>query len=140
MKNKFILSLGILTIGISVTGTTIPTFADSTNEPTTVVDNNQELTPLDRNGIAIGNPTNDLTVTENYLIVSPLLARAASKTIRVTGTMIFDKVGWPSRPPQSRNWKEKRNGYWYYGILYLQSYKSAGNNWIATYSGTLTRK
>lgn len=107
MKNKFILSLGILTIGISVTGTTIPTFADSTNEPTTVVDNNQELTPLDRNGIAIGNPTNDLTVTENYLIVSPLLARAASKTIRVTGTMIFDKVGWPSRPPQSRNWKEK---------------------------------
>ena len=21
--------------------------------------------------------------------------------------MIFDKVGWPSRPPQSRNWKEK---------------------------------
>lgn len=107
MKNKFILSLGILTIGISVTGTTIPTLADSTNEPTTVVDNNQELTPLDRNGIAIGNPTNDLTVTENYLIVSPLLARAASKTIRVTGTMIFDKVGWPSRPPQSRNWKEK---------------------------------
>lgn len=82
MKNKFILSLGILTIGISVTGTTIPTFADSTNEPTTVVDNNQELTPLDRNGIAIGNPTNDLTVTENYLIVSPLLARAASKTIQ----------------------------------------------------------
>ncbi|MCC9087047.1 hypothetical protein LOS19_15045 [Enterococcus faecium] len=107
MKNKFILSLGILTIGISVTGTTIPTFADSTNEPTTVVDNNQELTPLDRDGIAIGNPTNDLTVTENYLIVSPLLALAASKTIRVTGTMIFDKVGWPSRPPQSRNWKEK---------------------------------
>ncbi|WP_228486193.1 hypothetical protein [Enterococcus faecium] len=107
MKNKFILSLGILTIGISVTGTTIPTFADSTNEPTTVVDNNQELTPLNRDGIAIGNPTNDLTVTENYLIVSPLLALAASKTIRVTGTMIFDKVGWPSRPPQSRNWKEK---------------------------------
>ncbi|MCH3299648.1 hypothetical protein LC943_15715, partial [Enterococcus faecium] len=70
MKNKFILSLGILTIGISVTGTTIPTLADSTNEPTTVVDNNQELTSLDRNGIAIGNPTNDLTVTENYLIVS----------------------------------------------------------------------
>ncbi|BDP85873.1 hypothetical protein EfmAA610_30830 (plasmid) [Enterococcus faecium] len=42
MKNKFILSLGILTIGISVTGTTIPTFADSTNEPTTVVDNGTE--------------------------------------------------------------------------------------------------
>ena len=118
----------------------ISTFAESVNEPTIVVDNNQELTSLDKDGIAIGNPTNDLTVTENYLTFSLLLARAASKTIRVTGTMIFDKVGWPSRPPHSRNWKEKRNGYWYYGKLYLQSYKSAGNNWIATYSGTLTRK
>lgn len=118
----------------------ISTFAESVNELTIVVDNNQELTSLDKDGIAIGNPTNDLTVTENYLTVSLLLARAASKTIRVTGTMIFDKVDWPSRPPHSRNWKEKRNGYWYYGKLYLQSYKSAGNNWIATYSGTLTRK
>ncbi|MGC3806398.1 hypothetical protein ACPTF9_12570 [Enterococcus faecium] len=54
----------------------------------------------------------------------------------MTGTMIFDKVGCP----HSRNWKEKRNGYWYYGKLYLQSYKSAGNNGIATYSGTLNRK
>lgn len=35
MKNKFILSLDLLTIGVSVARSTIPTFADSVNEPTT---------------------------------------------------------------------------------------------------------
>ncbi|MCH1976535.1 hypothetical protein MCG01_05240 [Enterococcus hirae] len=32
----------------------------------------------------------------------------ASVNENVSGTMIFDKVGWPSRPPKSRNWKEKK--------------------------------
>ncbi|MGL9969190.1 hypothetical protein [Enterococcus sp. DIV1420a] len=73
--------------------------------------------------------------------INPLdgMLRAVPRSIRVSGNMIFDKQGWGYGPPKSRNWKEKRNGYWYYGKLYLQSYKSAGNNWFARYSGTLTR-
>ncbi|WP_413134111.1 hypothetical protein [Enterococcus hirae] len=43
------------------------------------------MTPLDKDGISIGSLTNNLTIAENYLTVSPLLARAASKKIRVTG-------------------------------------------------------
>lgn len=139
MKKSIILSLSVLSIGSSVSVLTMPAFADTVNESSTVANNSQELSLLDKDGIVIANPNSDLTVTEDYLTVSPTLDRAASKTIQVTGTMIFDKVGWPSQPPKSRNWKEKRNGYWYYGKLYLKSYKSAGTNWIANYSGTLTR-
>lgn len=101
------------------------------------------LSPMNQDKIVIGEDGSDTTVTENYLILdnpSDNTLRAAPKTIKVSGTMIFDKQGWAYGPPKSRNWKEKRHGYWYYGKLYLQSHKSAGNNWIAQYSGTLTRK
>lgn len=101
------------------------------------------LSPMNSDGIVVGENNSDTTVTENYLTLeNPLddMLRAAPKTIKVNGSMVFDKQGWAYGPPKSRNWKEKRHGHWYYGKLHLQSYKSSGNNWIAQYSGTLTRK
>ncbi|MFB5357268.1 hypothetical protein [Enterococcus hirae] len=52
MKNKFILSLDILTIGISVSESTISGYASTINEPSTVADSSQELTLLDENVVA----------------------------------------------------------------------------------------
>ncbi|EMF0060931.1 hypothetical protein V1268_002050 [Enterococcus hirae] len=52
MKNKFILSLDILTIGISVSESTISGYASTINEPSTVADSSQELTLLDKNVVA----------------------------------------------------------------------------------------
>mgnify|MGYP007062697204 FL=1 len=52
MKNKFILSLDILTIGISVSESTISGYASTINEPSTVADSSQGLTLLDKNVIA----------------------------------------------------------------------------------------
>ncbi|EMF0150205.1 hypothetical protein NXO50_001350 [Enterococcus hirae] len=52
MKNKFILFLDILTIGISVSESTISGYASTINEPSTVADSSQELTLLDKNVVA----------------------------------------------------------------------------------------
>ena len=52
MKNKFILSLDILTIGISVSESTISGDASTINAPSTVGDSSQELTLLDKNVVA----------------------------------------------------------------------------------------
>ena len=116
--------------------------AEDTSDTVPVIQNiDLDLSPLSSEGIVIAENNSDTTITDNYLTLeNPLddLLRAAPKTIKVSGSMIFDKQGWPY-PPKSRNWKEKRHGYWYYGKLYLQSYKSAGNNWIAQYSGALSR-
>lgn len=120
----------ILTYADSATTTT---FSDSVSE--------DSLSPKNQDNFVIGENDNETTVTENYLTIEGpgSLLRAAAKSIKVSGSMVFDKQGWGYGPPKSRNWKEKRNGYWYYGKLYLKSYKSSGNLWIAQYSGTLTR-
>ena len=55
MKNKFILSLDILTIGISVSESTISGDASTINAPSTVEDSSQELTLLDKNVVATVN-------------------------------------------------------------------------------------
>ena len=52
MKNKFILSLDILTIAISVSESTISGYASTINEPSTVADSSQGLTLLDKNVVA----------------------------------------------------------------------------------------
>lgn len=117
-------------------------YAEDTSETVPVMQNIvSDLSPLSSEGIVLAESNSDTTTTDNYLILenpSDDMLRAVPKTIKVSGSMIFDKQSWPY-PPKSRNWKEKRYGRWYYGKLYLKSYKSAGNNWIAQYSGTLSR-
>lgn len=143
MKHVNKLLLVPMTLGVISSISMINAQAESI--PNVAVEQYSEaaLSPISSNGIVVGENNSDTTVTENYLTLeNPLddMLKAAPKTIKVNGSMIFDKQGWAYGPPKSRNWKEKRHGYWYYGKLYLQSYKSAGNNWIAQYSGTLTRK
>lgn len=134
-----------ITLGLLSTVSPIITHADSFLE--SVVSEQESTTTtfviFNQKAIVVGEPATDITVTENYLTVEGdsqnSVLRAAPKTIKVSGSMVFDKQGWGYGPPKSRNWKEKRHSYWYYDKLYLQSYKFSGNLWIAQYSGTLTR-
>lgn len=131
----FLSSLGIFGATNEVEATTNSNDALSIEEYVT-----SSFTPISEEGLVIGEPDTDVVITEDYLTVeSTIGTQAAPATIVVSGQMIFDKRSYPYSPPSSKNWKEKRNGYWYYGKLYRQSYYSAGGAWIGDYSGTLTR-
>ena len=145
MKNVSKILLVQIAIGcLSAISPTL-TYADSVSNSAVTGQalDNSSFSTLNQDNIVVGENDTDTTVTENYLTVEDelqnSLLRAAPKSIKVSGTMVFDNQGFVYFPPKSRNWKEKRNGYWYYGKLYLKSYKSSRNLWIAQYSGTLTR-
>ena len=144
LKNVSKILLVPITLGCLSSISPTLTYADSvSNSAVTEQALDNSFSTLNQDNIVVGENDNNATVTENYLTVEDelqnSLLRAAPKSIKVSGTMVFDKQGWGYGPPKSRNWKEKRNGYWYYGKLYLKSYKSSGNLWIAQYSGILTR-
>lgn len=89
---------------------------------------------LNNSFVSAPDPDSNVIGTVN-LQKDPLQSCAAAKSYNV----LCDKASW-IKLPSSRNWKETKNGYTYYGELSLKSYYNyTGQFWMCTYSGTLTR-